>query len=182
MRFPHSLSQKFVPKFLGPYKILRVDSRKSTVDIDFPSHLRVHPRIHTSKLRPSYPNDDLRFPSRSFSQPPPAIAAADGAEWLVEKIVGDKMVRGKKEYKVRYLGYSAAADEFRPEAELKETAPEFLQDYLNLVAARRRSKPVGKKSSKKTVSAVVASLSLPFSLPSFLSSSHRSSSLVTSIT
>jgi len=167
MRFPHSLSGKFIPKFVGPYKITRVDSAKSTVDIDFPSHLRVHPRIHTSKLRPSFPNDDTRFPSRSLSQPPPAVSAADGAEeWLIEKLVGDRVKYGKREFKVRYLGFSPSTDEWRPELELKQTAPDFLADYIALIDARRRTKPVGRK--RKSVSALLASLSIPSpSFPAF---------------
>jgi hypothetical protein len=160
MRFPHSISGKFIPKFVGPYKILKVDGAKSTVDIDFPPHLRVHPRIHSSKLRPHFANDDLRFPSRALSTPPPVVPAGDGAEeWLVEKIVGDRTRYNKREFKVRYLGFSASSDEWRPELELKETAPTFLKDYLDLTAARRGSKPTGRR--KKIVSAFVVSSLLP---------------------
>ncbi|GAA6021407.1 hypothetical protein JCM10207_004723 [Rhodosporidiobolus poonsookiae] len=151
MRFLHALSGKFIPKFVGPFPIIAVNPDKSTVDIDFPAHLRVHPRIHTSKLRPHHPNDDERFPSRSLASPPPPIPAANGAdEWLVEKLVADRVVRGKREFKVRYLGYSAAADEWRPEAELRDTAPDFLAEYLALIAARRGGSKT-KKASKATV-------------------------------
>jgi hypothetical protein len=176
MRFPHSRSGKFIPKFVGPYKILKVDSAKSTVDVDFPPHLQVHPRIHTSKLRPSFANDNSRFPSRSLSLPPPEIAAGDGAdEWLLEKIVDDRTRYGKREFKVRYLGYSPAKDEYRPELELKETAPELLASYLALVEARRKTKPSGKKGKKKTIASVIAGISFR-QFPSFNSISRRSRS------
>ncbi|GAA5980370.1 hypothetical protein JCM11641_001779 [Rhodosporidiobolus odoratus] len=143
LRFPHHLSGKFIPKFIGPYDIIASNPAKSTFDIAFPSHLSVHPRIHSSKLRPFFPNDDLRFPSRSFTSPSPAVVAADGAEeFLVEKLVGDRLRYGSREFRVRYLGYSASADKWRPEAELKETAPDMLRDYLALVDARRAHKPL----------------------------------------
>ncbi|GAA5974659.1 hypothetical protein JCM11641_007044 [Rhodosporidiobolus odoratus] len=77
MRFPHALSSKFIPRYVGPFRIVASNPDKSTFDIDFPSHLRVHNRIHSSKLRPHFPNDDIRFPSRAFSRPPPAVPAAD---------------------------------------------------------------------------------------------------------
>ncbi|GAA5926219.1 hypothetical protein JCM10213_007402 [Rhodosporidiobolus nylandii] len=141
LRFPHSLSGRFVPRFIGPYPILSFDAGKSTAVLDLPSHLRIHNKVHSSKLRPHHPNDDLRFPSRSFSQPP-AVLVADGAEeWLVEKIVGDRTRRKKREFRVRYLGYSAAQDEWRPEDELQETAPDALQEYLDAQNTRRASRP-----------------------------------------
>ncbi|GAA5992873.1 hypothetical protein JCM11641_001369 [Rhodosporidiobolus odoratus] len=148
MRFPHTLSGKFIPKFFGPFTITAADVSKSSYTIAFPPHIRIHPRIHASKLRPFFPNDDHRFPSRSFSSPPPAVhaASADEEENLVEKFVGDRTVRNKREFQVRYLGYSASEDQWRPESELAETAPDILKMYLDLVAARRGSRPAGRRT------------------------------------
>ncbi|GAA5988190.1 hypothetical protein JCM11641_001605 [Rhodosporidiobolus odoratus] len=147
LRFPHSFSGKFIPKYIGPYNIVGSNPSKSTFDIAFPPHLSIHPRIHSSKLRPFFPNDDSRFPSRSFASPPPAIVAADGAEeFLVEKLVGDRVRYGSREFRVRYVGYSAGADEWRPEAGLLETALDMVKSYLDLVAARCGVKPRGRRA------------------------------------
>ncbi|GAA5994050.1 hypothetical protein JCM11641_000614 [Rhodosporidiobolus odoratus] len=152
LRFPHSLSGKFNPKFLGPYNIVAANVAKSTFDISFPPHLSLHPRIHSSRLRPFFPNDDIRFPSRSFASPPPAIVAADGnEEYLVEKLVSDRTRYGKREFRMRYLGYSASADDWRPEAELAETAPALLDDYLKLVDARRGATPRGRRRPRQAL-------------------------------
>ncbi|GAA5907412.1 hypothetical protein JCM5296_002191 [Sporobolomyces johnsonii] len=145
MRFPHALSSKFIPRFVGPYPILAADPSKSVYTVAFPPHLRVHPRIHASKLRPHFANDDQRFPSRSLATPPPVVpaSAADEEEYLVEKLIGDRKVGKKRQFRVRYLGYSAGEDLWRDEAELQETAPELLKQYLDLVAARRAARPGG---------------------------------------
>ncbi|GAA5974657.1 hypothetical protein JCM11641_007043 [Rhodosporidiobolus odoratus] len=164
LRFPHSLSGKFIPKFLGPYDIVAVNPDKSTVDIAFPPHMHLHPRIHTCKLCPYFANNDHRFPSCSFSSPPSAIVAADGVEeHLVEKLVDDQTRYGKRKFCVRYLGYSPGADEWRPEAELAETAPALLDAYFELAAIWRASRPRRKASGNALL------LSLSF-LPSLGSS------------
>ncbi|GAA5980991.1 hypothetical protein JCM11641_001421 [Rhodosporidiobolus odoratus] len=94
MRFPHSLSSKFIPRFVGPYPIVAANPSKSTYDVEFPPHLRIHPRMHSSKLRPFHPNDSVRFPSRSLARPPPVVPAADATEeeYVVEKLVADRIL------------------------------------------------------------------------------------------
>ncbi|GAA5920393.1 hypothetical protein JCM5296_005587 [Sporobolomyces johnsonii] len=146
LKFPPGSVGKFIPKYIGPFKIIAADPAKSSYTLDLPPHLRIHPRLHASRLRPHIPNDDSRFPSRAFQQPPPVVAAADGAEpeWELEKVVGDRLLRGKRVFRVRYLGYSEADDEWRPEAELRETAPELLDAYLAqkaAIAAAREAAP-----------------------------------------
>ncbi|GAA5992931.1 hypothetical protein JCM11641_002021 [Rhodosporidiobolus odoratus] len=129
---------------------------KSTYTIAFPPHLRLHPTLHASKLRPHYPNDDDRFPSRAFSLPPPVVPATDGAEaeWEIEKVVAVKTVRGRRMFKVRYLGYSEAEDKFRPEAELRETAPDVLEAYLARQDAVAAARP--KRSRGRVLASVLA--------------------------
>ncbi|GAA5993027.1 hypothetical protein JCM11641_000852 [Rhodosporidiobolus odoratus] len=138
-------------------------SRKSTVDVAFPPHLRIHPRVHSSKLRPQFPNDATRFPSRDLSRPPPVVPAADASEeeYVVEKIVGDRVRRGRREFRVRYLGYSAVDNEFRPEDELAELAPSALANYLSELAACRAERPRGRRALVSLLSLASAALS-PF--------------------
>ncbi|GEM12715.1 hypothetical protein Rt10032_c24g6732 [Rhodotorula toruloides] len=142
LRFPDSLSGKFIPKFVGPYPITAIDPATSTYTFDLPPHLRIHSRIHASKLRPHHPNDDLRFPSRAFSQLPPVVPASDltEAEYHIDKIVGDKKVRGTINYKVRYTGYSAADDQWRDRAELLSLARETVDAYEAAKATKRIEK------------------------------------------
>ncbi|GAA5994832.1 hypothetical protein JCM11641_001037 [Rhodosporidiobolus odoratus] len=158
MRFPPGLPHKFVPRFVGPFPITAANPSQSTYTVAFPPHLRLHPTIHASKLRPHFANDDARFPSRAFSAPPPVIPAMDGAgaEWEIEKVVAVKVVRGKKMFKVRYLGYSEAEDEFRPEAELRETAPDILDAFLAQRSAVEAARP--RRSGRRVASLLVSLL------------------------
>ncbi|GAA5827029.1 hypothetical protein JCM10212_006531, partial [Sporobolomyces blumeae] len=159
LRFPEAVTGKFVPRYLGPFTVTAANHAKSTYSLDLPPHLRIHNKFHSSKLRPYFPNDDVRFPARSLLRPPPIVPAVDGAEeeWSIEKIVADKVVRGKRLFKVRYEGYSAADDLWRPEAELWETAPELLEEYI----AARDAQPQARRSGRL---ARLASLLLPSSL------------------
>lgn len=141
MRLPKGIASKFVPRFIGPYTITKADAATSTYTFDLPPHLRIHPTFHASKLRPHHPNDDARFPSRALAAPPPVIPASDAAEaeYEIEKVVEEKVVRGKTQYRVRYLGYSALEDQWRPASEIKALAPDALRDFKTLKAARSKA-------------------------------------------
>jgi hypothetical protein len=151
LSFPVSLSRKFLPRFVGPYKITDSHPSSSNYTIEFPPHFRIHSRIHASKLRPFFPNDDARFPSRRFDAPPPELPATDAndAVYLLEKVVSDKLVGKRREFLVRYLGYSAGEDRWIPESELASTAADLLAEYVarkgGMLATAARSQRAGKK-------------------------------------
>jgi hypothetical protein len=130
--FPPGLSCTSIPRYLGPFNILASNPSTCNYILSLPPHLRIHPTFHSSRLRPFFPNDTSPFPSRAFAEPAPIIAGTDAAEseWEAEKIVAVKTVRKKRVFKVRYKGYSEAADEWRPEAELAEGAPVLLNQFL----------------------------------------------------
>ncbi|KDQ25863.1 hypothetical protein PLEOSDRAFT_1025619, partial [Pleurotus ostreatus PC15] len=84
--FPRGLARKFIPKFLGPLKIVR-DFRNNSYEVRLPRDLvqrGVHNVFHASLLRMHVPNDDRLFPGRSWEQ----VAGADvtGKEWAVKEI------------------------------------------------------------------------------------------------
>jgi hypothetical protein len=80
----------------------------------------------------------------------------------VEKVVAVKVVRKKRVFKVRYSGYSEATDEWRPEDELRSTAPAALDDFLALEAAAAEAK-ASKAPGRRSARARLASILLPFS-------------------
>lgn len=64
LSFPKGLARKLIPKFLGPYKILR-DYGNASFQLELPQHLKkrgVHDVFHSSLLRIHVPNDDRLFP------------------------------------------------------------------------------------------------------------------------
>jgi hypothetical protein len=62
---------KFMPRFGGPWKIIAIDEKHSTVTLDLPNSANFHPVFHTSDLIPHLENDDILFPTRARHKPKP---------------------------------------------------------------------------------------------------------------
>ena len=87
IKFPKGLARKLIPKYLGPYKILK-DFENYSFRVDLPSHLKqhgVHDVFHSSLLRIHHPNDDRLFPGRLDAQISHDIDPE--GEWAVESIL-----------------------------------------------------------------------------------------------
>jgi hypothetical protein len=70
LNLPPGRTRKLLPKYIGPYKVLKYNIRTSTATLDLPEELtkrRIHPHFHAEKLRPSNPNDEEMFPHRDAS-------------------------------------------------------------------------------------------------------------------
>jgi hypothetical protein len=87
IKFPKGLARKLIPKYLGPYKILK-DFENYSFRVDLPSHLKqrgVHDVFHSSLLRIHHPNDDRLFPGRLDAQISHDVDPE--GEWAVESIL-----------------------------------------------------------------------------------------------
>ncbi len=85
--FPKGLAQKLVPKYIGPYQILK-DFKNSSFRIDIPAILSkcgVHNVFHVSYLCVHHPNNDKLFPGRAKNQVAP-FKDFQG-KWAVDKIL-----------------------------------------------------------------------------------------------
>nr|GAT48782.1 gag-pol polyprotein [Mycena chlorophos] len=87
IKFEKGLARKLIPKYIGPYRIVR-DFGNSSFQLDLPGNLKqrgVHDVFHASLLRIHIPNDDRRFPGRLESQL--GITTENTTnEWAVNKI------------------------------------------------------------------------------------------------
>jgi hypothetical protein len=66
IKFGKGLARKLIPKFIGPYKMVR-DFGNSSFKLELPANMKqrgVHDVFHASLLRVHIPNDDRRFPGR----------------------------------------------------------------------------------------------------------------------
>ena len=112
---------KFMPRFDGPHKIIKIDPEHSTVTLDLPSSHNIFPVFHTSEILPFIENDETLFPSRHLHSPEP-VMVNDQLEHFVEKIIDEKKSRGRggNKYLVRWRGQGPENDLWLPRKELKD--------------------------------------------------------------
>jgi hypothetical protein len=111
---------KFMPRFDGPYEILKAYLDSSTYTLRLPEHSKIHHTFHASLLRPYITNDPDLFPRRMIQRPGPIVTADGESEYFIEKVI-DERNRGRgKQYLVCWLGYGPEADLWLPQHELEE--------------------------------------------------------------
>jgi Chromo (CHRromatin Organisation MOdifier) domain len=123
--------QKLATKWVGPYKILKVDKSTSNYTIEIPNSKR-HPTFHVNYVkRYTDPQLDL-FPNRQRRQPRIVTSEKD-LNVEVKKIVGHQRRRdGSIHFLVLWDGYPAEDATYRP-AKLFKTSPygvKVVEDYL----------------------------------------------------
>jgi hypothetical protein len=125
------VSRKLLPKWFGPWKILKVigdDPAGPSYLVDVPPHLLTYPVFHASKLAPYIPS--------KLSERRSVLPRTSGGQAEVERIVDFRYVRRpgsrgppSKIYRVRYLYYPPEEDEWLDVRTLKETAPKVIAAY-----------------------------------------------------
>lgn len=112
---------KFMPRFDGPYEVIKAYPDSSLYTLRLPQNSRLCPSFHASQLRPFHPNDDELFPGRRLSRPGPIITESGSEEYFIERIL-DERPRGRgKQYLVRWLGYGPDSDLWLPARELADS-------------------------------------------------------------
>ena len=67
LTLPKHRAQKLMPKFIGPYKILKAMNDSSNVMLELPQEFKdrkINPTFHTNLVQPYIKNDDILFPKR----------------------------------------------------------------------------------------------------------------------
>ena len=133
--FPKGLAWKLIPKFVGPYRILK-DFKNASFQLELPPHLKkrgVHNVFHSSLLRIHVPNDDRLFPGRMDTQ-----IIGEGVrddEWAVDCI---KSHAGTKASAVFEVLWKSGDVTWLPYYQI--THLQALTDYLDLLKVKRISK------------------------------------------
>jgi transposase InsO family protein len=107
-------SQKLDCVKYGPFTILE-KQRWDNYKIQLPSKVKLHPIFHISFLEPT--NNPTTQSDEMLRE----------EEWEVEKIIGKRMRRGRKEYKVHWMEYGSEDDSWEPATNLN--CPEKITEY-----------------------------------------------------
>lgn len=122
---------KFMPRFDGPFKVLKAYPHSSTYTLHLPEYSKIHRTFHSSLLHTCVENDPELFPSRTLEKPGPIITANGEIEYFIDKII-NQCTRGRgKQYLVCWLGYGPESDLWLPRHELVDTEAytEWLQTH-----------------------------------------------------
>nr|GAT44984.1 reverse transcriptase-RNase H-integrase [Mycena chlorophos] len=113
---------KFMVRGDGPYEIIAVHPECSTVTLDLRGQ-KAFPVFHASEVEPFVENDGDLFPERELPQPGPVVTPeGQDDEYLVERIVDERLWRKKVQYKVRWYGWGPEYDEWKDAAEVEDLA------------------------------------------------------------
>ena len=116
-------TRKFAPKREGPFKITEVMG-PVTYRLKLPPKWKIHPVFHATLLTP-FKETTTHGPN--FLQPPPDLIKGE-EHYEVEAIVGHKIIRNIRHFRVKWFGYSGSSNTWEPEENLKD-AMELLEDY-----------------------------------------------------
>src|SRR6267142_958018 len=99
LRLPYD-TMKLAPRWYGPFKVATKIS-DIAYWLKLPDTWKIHNVFHASLLTP-YKETDKHGPN--FLEPPPDLINGE-EEWEIEKILGHRTYRKKKQYLIRWKGY-----------------------------------------------------------------------------
>jgi hypothetical protein len=117
--YPQLRAHKLSAPYYGPLKVKRMPSA-ATVELELPAGWEIHPIINIESVK--------RYERDANVAPPPAPIIDDkGREtFLIEKVIGLRTLRGRKQCRVRWLGYGPEHDSWEP---MRNIAKEFVDAY-----------------------------------------------------
>jgi hypothetical protein len=133
LALPKGRASTLLPKYVGPYKVLRAFPETSNYELELPAKLkcrRIHQCFHVGLLRPHHANDDLLFPNRRYPDPY-NFGAPDDAEWFMEEIMAHRWRGCNIEFEVKW---SLGDTTWEPLGNCNELA--VLDAYLTLMGIR----------------------------------------------
>ena len=129
LELPKHRAWKLMPKFIGPYKVLKAMNNSLNITIELPKEFkdrRINPTFHTSSVWPYIKNDDILFPKRD-TKVYYNFGNNEDQEWLIEEILAYKWTNNDLEFQVKWM---AGDITWEPLSSCKEL--EALDNYLEL--------------------------------------------------
>src|SRR6267142_4141786 len=123
---------KLCPKHYGPFKVIEAIGL-TTYRLELPAQWKIHNAFHGSLLLPYH---ETKEHGANFPEPAPELIEGQPG-WEVEKILNSRRYRGKKQYLIKWKGYSDTHNSWEPKENV--TAPTLLAAYheRNTAAVRK---------------------------------------------
>src|SRR6266850_2385780 len=123
---------KLHPKHYGPFRIIEAIGM-TTYRLELPAQWKIHNVFHGSLLLPYH---ETKEHGANFPEPAPELIEGQ-PEWEVEKILNSRRYRGKKQYLIKWKGYSDTHNSWEPKENVN--APLLLAAYheRNTAAVRK---------------------------------------------
>ena len=122
-----------MPKFIGPYKILKAMNESSNVTLELPQEFKdrkINPTSHTNLVQPYIKNNDILFPKRD-TKVYYDFGNDKDQEWLIKEILAHKWTNNDLEIQVKW---TAGDITWEPLGSCKDL--EALDMYLELRGAK----------------------------------------------
>ena len=104
LALPKHRVQKLMPKFIGPYKILKAMNDSSNIMLELPQEFKdrkINPTFRTNLVRPYITHNDILFPKRD-TKVYYDFGNDKDQEWLVEEILAHKWTNNGLELQVKW--------------------------------------------------------------------------------
>ena len=96
-------ARKLMPKFIGPYKILKAMNESLNITLELPQEFKdrkINPTFHTILVQPYIKNNDILFPKRDTKVYD--FGNNEDQEWLIEEILAHKWTNNDLELQVKW--------------------------------------------------------------------------------
>ena len=105
LTLPKGRARKLMPRFIGPYKILKLMNDSLNITIELPQELkdrRISPTFHTNLVQPYVENDNVLFPKQE-AKTYYNFGNNDKQEWFIEEILAHKWTNSDLELQVKWM-------------------------------------------------------------------------------
>jgi hypothetical protein len=139
-RFPQLRHHKLQGRFCGPLTIARVLSG-STVELLLPaSWPKLHPVVNVDSIK-RFQSDEG---AETRAPPPQPLVGKDGQpRFFVERLLRQRVRRGRTQYLVRWQGYTEEDDTWEPESEMRLCCPALIKEFQATLAPTRSRRGKG---------------------------------------
>ena len=132
---PRKGSRKLTPPWRGPYRVKEKINELNVILGIVTAEGESTIRVHINRLRKT----DERVLEVSPIEANPLHQNLPEGYYIVEKLVGERVINGVTHFRVRWRGYSAKQDTWEPETNLP---PLIVNDYREMIRAKRALRDV----------------------------------------